>query len=395
MNISLSECPEPFQEERNYPRTGGYIPGRYCGASPINKDVICCLPCPIQQWVFPDNYITELRIVDWIGLASLCLCIFLLLSYAVLPPEKSHRHYLTVGLVMAITLVQISFVIPLATDPELCTNDITPRDQYDSLSCAWSGALVLAGAIGIAVWATLRSLWLHLSIVWDVEPGKVFTYSAISAGVFVPAAIVTACLSVTGVSFRMGQVCFPNQRHTYTTWWGWLLTFAGLAFLLQVGTVVYALFVYVRFVKRQKRGGKGSGGYTGRSSADFKELDGDRAASALRQATWRKVRQLFLMQWRGIAITMWIIIQTAYFVATFWGQDVKFGNFESNAQDIAAARKWSICLILNGGDKRQCLKLAEGLMISREQVLGSLAFAALTGLTAFLLLARPSMFSAW
>lgn len=31
------------------------LQGRYCGASPVDRNVTCCLPCPIQNWVYPDS----------------------------------------------------------------------------------------------------------------------------------------------------------------------------------------------------------------------------------------------------------------------------------------------------------------------------------------------------
>ena len=36
--------------------------------------------------------------INYISIASFALCCFVLLSYVVLPAEKSHRHYLNVGL---------------------------------------------------------------------------------------------------------------------------------------------------------------------------------------------------------------------------------------------------------------------------------------------------------
>jgi len=47
---------------------------------------------------------------------------------------------------------QLGFIIPLGVRPDECYDSITPNDMYSSLSCAFSGAFVIAGGLAIAVW---------------------------------------------------------------------------------------------------------------------------------------------------------------------------------------------------------------------------------------------------
>lgn len=47
------------------------------------------------------------NIASWISVAVLCLCAFLLLSYAVLPVKLSHRHYLNVAFTIGICFMQV------------------------------------------------------------------------------------------------------------------------------------------------------------------------------------------------------------------------------------------------------------------------------------------------
>lgn len=44
---------------------------------------------------------------EWLSVVSLISSIFLLLTYAILAPEKSHRHYLSVGLIVSNVLLQV------------------------------------------------------------------------------------------------------------------------------------------------------------------------------------------------------------------------------------------------------------------------------------------------
>lgn len=94
-----------------------------------------------------------------------------MISWAVLPPKDTRRHYLSVGLVLGAMSLgvrdilympfsyqslisrQLGFIIPFGAEPEQCYDEITPNDMYTSLECAWSGAFIIAGGLSIVVWS--------------------------------------------------------------------------------------------------------------------------------------------------------------------------------------------------------------------------------------------------
>jgi hypothetical protein len=99
------------------------VPGRFCGP-PGSATANCCLPCPISPWIFDDstccstaNSVDQAKVLEaflntqkrlqYISPISLAACLFLLLSWLILPIDKSHRHYLSVGLVACILLVNV------------------------------------------------------------------------------------------------------------------------------------------------------------------------------------------------------------------------------------------------------------------------------------------------
>jgi peptidoglycan/LPS O-acetylase OafA/YrhL len=55
---------------------------------------------------------------------SLVSSIFLLLTYAILAPEKSHRHYLSVGLIVSNVLLQV------CAQAVFNTNHLEANSQY-------------------------------------------------------------------------------------------------------------------------------------------------------------------------------------------------------------------------------------------------------------------------
>lgn len=77
---------------------------------------------------------------------------------------------------------------------------------------------------------------MHLQICWDIIPGKKFFYISQALGWGIPAALFTATITVTGVSFRFGGACHVNHEDSMALFWGWLLAFSAAAVFLQLST---------------------------------------------------------------------------------------------------------------------------------------------------------------
>ena len=82
------------------------ITGRLCQA--ITDELTCCLPCPLTDWIYPDSFNTLVKVADWVSVVSLICCLFLLLSWAFLPVDKTNRHYLSICLTLGVTLMNVS-----------------------------------------------------------------------------------------------------------------------------------------------------------------------------------------------------------------------------------------------------------------------------------------------
>ena len=168
-------CNAPFWPETNFPPHGG---GEFNNQSEYmayvdmelttNTDVLrrfcvdltkegsttsCCLPCPLTHWVYSDSFPQQTRIANYVSIMSLICNTFLLLTFLIIPQENSHRHYLSTGLTVSLNAIAVAFIIPLGTDPDFCYNAITPNNLHTDLSCAFTGVLVEAGAMGAVVWS--------------------------------------------------------------------------------------------------------------------------------------------------------------------------------------------------------------------------------------------------
>lgn len=216
-SIMASVCGTPFLSAADYNSSTGCmlspillrgvladsrsldLDGRFCEA--IGTDV-CCLPCPKTAFLYPDNFATITNAASWLNVAGIVCTTFLLLSWAALPVEKTHRHYLSICLAIGLTLLQLGFIVPLAANPDQCADAITPNDMHSSRICAVSGTFILAGGLAGVMWVFMRALFLHLQICWQRSLGNGFMYGALAAGWGIPAVLLVVSLVMSGVSFR-------------------------------------------------------------------------------------------------------------------------------------------------------------------------------------------------
>jgi hypothetical protein len=222
----------------------------------------------------------------------------------------------------------------------------------------------------------LRNIWLHIRVCWDQEPGRPFFILSILAGTIIPAVLLTAVLVKTGVSYRTGQTCLTNHENSIATFWVWLVAFSGIAFILSIVTLGYCVWVYVKSVRKDRSPGFGSGGLENGGA-----VGGGNPMAMTTLQHWRKIRQLILIQWRNILVSMLVIVEAVYFVTVFWAQDIKLGNVSTRADDQTISRTWSACLVLTGGDKLACMEYANGLMVPRTTIIASLILASVSSLT--------------
>ena len=129
------------------------IDGRFCAPIALKPGLTCCLPCPASDYLYPEKFKGWYRAAEALNLVGLTCMVFLLLTFICLPAEKTRRHYLSYGLIVGAIFLSLGFVIPFATRPEQCHDEITPNDMFTNLTCAFSGAFLIAGGMTMAVWS--------------------------------------------------------------------------------------------------------------------------------------------------------------------------------------------------------------------------------------------------
>ncbi|KAI8632532.1 hypothetical protein F5Y19DRAFT_492334 [Xylariaceae sp. FL1651] len=372
-------CLAPFFNEEAFPVTGGYVSGRLC--SNLTGES-CCLPCPLTDWVYPDNFNAATQSADWVNVAGMVGCAFLLLSWIFLPVERTHRHYLSICLTIAVVFMNLGFIIPLAGKPEQCFNEITPNGQDSSSICAASGAFLLLGGWGGVMWVFLRALSLHLQICWQLVVGRNYMWFSQALGWGIPIVGLVILLVFSGVSFRFGATCHINHENSLADFWIPLLIFAGLTVIIQFATFGYCIKVYLASLADNAASTEQSG---------MRSYSNSIRTMTPRQA-YRRVRRVIQLQWRGIVIVLIIIADVIFFAIIFVFLD---NTVEDIKHDPKKALPWLLCLATHEGDKNACLEQAKPLVVSLPTVTAVLILLAMNGLWLLLILGRWSMITGW
>lgn len=324
--------------------------------------------------------------VDWLNVIGLILMAFMLISYLVLPAQKTRSHYLSICLIVSVMMIAMGFVIPLGAQPDKCYNEITPNDMYSSTECAWSGAFIVAGGLSADMWIFIRALSMNLQICWDIVPGRKFFYISQALGWGVPAVLFTATMTVTGVSFRFASQCDVNHANSMADFWGPLMAFAGAAGILQLMTFAYCIRVYLKNLFTDQ-----SASSSAASGSNLPSYTNSVRTQTAR-AVWRRLQKVLWLQWRGICIVTIILVDVIFFSIVFVWMDGLQHDIEHN---FAKVEPWLLCLSLHPTDKDACLDLVGNWLVNQSTVIAVMFLLSLAGLQVFTFLVRPSVFSAW
>lgn len=89
------------------------VDGRFC--ADIDGLGSCCLPCPASDYIYPSDFTTYYRAAEALNLAGLVCMAFLMISFLVLPPEQTRRHYLSYCLVIAASFIAVCQLLSFKT----------------------------------------------------------------------------------------------------------------------------------------------------------------------------------------------------------------------------------------------------------------------------------------
>lgn len=234
----------------------------------------------------------------------------------------------------------------------------------------------------LTVIGLIRTVAFHLQVCWEVILGQKFMWGSMACGLGIPILGQTVMLIYTGVSYRFGSMCHINIDHSQQDYWIPLLALSAAALFLQLATMSYCIYVYVKSIFDNTS--------TTNSSALPSYTSSVRTVTA-RQA-YRRIRRVLQLQWRGVALVVVIIGNVIFFAVVF----VNLNNaVKPTPETMAKAEPWVACLTLTQGDRERCRKFADGIGPNAATLLAVLILLSLVGLWTFILFFRPSLVLGW
>lgn len=284
--------------------------------------------------------------------------------------------------IVSLTPAQIAFVIPLGTKPEQCHDGITPNDMRTSLSCAFTGALLLFGGMAVVTWSLLRTVALHLQVCWEMVIGPTFMWLSFVTGLGIPVLVTTLMMIFTGVSYRFGDVCHINSPNSLGDYWIPLMVIASISLVLQVFTMAYCIHVYVRSLFDPDP--------TSTTNSELPSYQGSVRTVTARQA-YKRVRRVIQLQWRSMALVLTILINVIFFAIVF----IKLNNsLKLTPANIQASDGWIVCLAINK-DPSKCVDAASGVALNEATLITVLVLLSIANFWNFIFTVRWTMVLGW
>lgn len=110
------------------------------------------------------------------------------------------------------------------------------------------------------------------------------------------------------------------------------------------------------------------------------------------RAVYRRVRKVLYLQWRGITIVVFILVDVIFFSIVFiWLNSVT----KHATENIPELYPYILCLMRNANDPSPCFPLGQKIAIDQSTVTAVLMMLSIAGLQAVILLGRWSMVTGW
>ena len=207
-------------------------------------------------------------------------------------------------------------------------------------------------------------------------------WGSIIGGLGIPILGQTVMLIYTGVSYRFGSMCHINIDHSQQDYWIPLLALSAAALVLQLTTMAYCIYVYVKSLFDHT---------STTNSSTLPSYSASIRTLTARQA-YRRIRRVLKLQWRGVAVVLVIVGNVIFFAVVF----VHLNDaVKPTEKTMAKAEPWIACLTLTKGDRNRCEQFGNEIGPNAATLLAVLILLSLVGFWTFILFFRPSFVHGW
>ncbi|KAJ3195033.1 hypothetical protein HK101_001295 [Irineochytrium annulatum] len=327
-NTTMAPCPAFF------------LPQTSSGNKNCNPENNCCVPCPVQDYIYPVGQFNIAVVFTQIAsLVSALLAAYVVLSWSVLPGRRQHPGDIVLHFTIAVMLWQ-ACVLFLAGNPRRiqCHDAVTVATASNNLLCGIQGALLMCTVHAAVMWGGYMIFNLHATIVWRssfferIKPiGVTFCWGLPGVFTFIPF-LLSQVDAVTGVT------CIISSDKANMLFFSIQAVIVVPSFFLNIATMIHIMIVARRQSSSNLSGGYSSNGNSGNG------YEG-KPVSARRQ-----MLQLLKLNWRALALGLVFVVTYSAYVAFF---NVVVVPLSSTTAQTPWVQAWVACIAL-GGSQNEC-----------------------------------------
>ncbi|KAI8918602.1 hypothetical protein DFJ77DRAFT_303538 [Powellomyces hirtus] len=333
--LSLIQCPSPLVKNPN--PTGPLDPRQACAGA-------CCISCPhIEAFYPPGKLSSYLDVTDAMRAISAILAIFILISFSVLHPKRSHPMVILWWFVVTVALFGLTVFFNLGRrNVTQCADPVTESYQGNNMTCAVQGTILVFAAQTSILWCTVLILNLHITTVWNSNyfSNKYVYIHSVVWGIAITLTALTVYFN--GIAFQFGSLCFLSAERSSQMFFYPLLPFIVVGFLLHVTTMIYVARIAHR-----------ASGLTSVTASSLSNGAQSTSEAPRMESTRRRVMKIWKTSWRSMLLIAVFLVTFVFFWMFYFTQGHKGQN--PNAPFI---KKWIQCILSPGGSQEECSSIA-------------------------------------
>ncbi|KAG1455912.1 hypothetical protein G6F46_009161 [Rhizopus delemar] len=383
-NFIAAKCPSPFIKDLD----------PFSSSSETLCLAGCCMPCPSQNFVsrrFPSlsfSNMTQFYPTGWtrrgfqattiLRAISSVLCLFMAISYLVLPDKRRHPSLLILNFSIALFVFSLVGFFSVGDPTRIqCANSTTPSTQDNNPLCAVQGALLIFGSLATCCWSAALILNLHLHTVWR---SNFFSdrYDILNAFCWgYPAIIMAVILGLHKVKFEFADLCLVSMDAIFETFFYPMIAVICPAFLVHLAT-----FVYIARMAFQES----------TLSETRHSTQSDPNPAGITTRTHKHVLVAVKIQWRALLLAVLAISAVVFYWIFYFTQ---INKMKTLVKDNSIKLNWIECMISPDGSQDNCTEDIRdylppfGVMIAAEAYVSSL------GIWLAIVFGRMSLFRDW
>ncbi|KAK3830235.1 MAG: hypothetical protein JOS17DRAFT_817680 [Linnemannia elongata] len=328
-SASLSGCPPPM------------VPNIY-NLTTLGCTGPCCIPCPVSSVFYEPHKLENVYTVTSVfRFLSAAACMFLSISYLVLPSRRRHPHLIVLLFAMLMVPWEALGTAWLFKKEELlCKNVYEIADMTNSWFCGVQGALLqyivlVMLCLGFLLIANLHLLTVYRSSLIQGSLSKLMGVSFILPLALVIPVVVKKQIMNPG----FGSICFVGPDVASAFFFYPLSVIVCVATLLHLGTIGFMMKTAVQANSSTSVSNSHSRSYGNNSTGNNNPAN--MTPRQRRLQTARDISQLLKQQWRPGLFALWLLlIDMIYWLFYF----IEAKKLLSVGPNTLWFQQWAACL---------------------------------------------------